>query len=172
MVIEAHDGLSPIAISYAAKLDFVRVKVFVGTMIKYNGLLNGVGLEAVDYRSKIGSSVSLLADIHDRNGVPLGSMSIEEASDLAAYVKADALILTGKNIKETFEFVDRVKKSGNKLPRYIGGGANPDNIQELLSCSDGVIVSSSLKKTTYDQDNIVEWDYDRMCIFMQAVNLT
>ena len=172
VIIEAHDGLSPIAISYAAKLDFVRIKVFVGTMIKYNGLLNGIGPDAVDYRSKIGSSVSLMADIHDRNGVPLGSMSIEEASSLAAYVKADALILTGKDINETFAYIDRVKNSGNKLPRYIGGGATPENIQKLLRSSDGVIVSSSLKKNPYDLNDIVRWDYDRMCFFMQAVNQT
>lgn len=170
LIIEAHDGKTPVAIGYAAQLDFVRIKVFIGSMVKYNGILNGIGTEAVDYRSKIGSSISLMADIFDRNGVPVGNISIEEASSLAAYVKADALILTGKNYSESLNYVDRVKQFGINLPRYIGGGANIDNIQEILRHADGAILSDSLKLKSGDNNDLIRWDYEKMCQFMDVVN--
>ena len=170
LIIEAHDGFSPIAIAYAAQLDFVRIKVFIGSMVKYNGLLNGVGPDAVDYRSKLGASICIMADVHDRNGVPLGNMSLEEASGLAAYVKADALILTGKNYVQSIDYLDRVKESGNQLPRYIGGGANHENIQEILKHADGAIVSDSLKINSKNPKSLIQWDYENMCNFMDIVS--
>ena len=43
MIMQSHDGEAPIAAATAAGADFVRIKVFAGTMYKAEGIRTGVG---------------------------------------------------------------------------------------------------------------------------------
>ncbi|MCC8179808.1 MAG: phosphoric monoester hydrolase, partial [Planctomycetes bacterium] len=61
VIVEAHDGVAPIAIAHACGADFVRIKVFAGAMVKAAGIQNACGIEAVQYRTMINSDVTIFA---------------------------------------------------------------------------------------------------------------
>lgn len=168
IILEAHDGVSPIAVAHACGASFVRIKVFCGAMVKAEGILQGVGNEAVEYRKAIGSNVKIYADAHDRMGVPLVNMPISEIAGWVGRTGADTLIVTGKSYAETLEFVDECKKSGIKKPIIIGGGATIENIPEVLKHCDGAVVSSCLKLDE-ENDKGQLWDPDLVKKFSEAV---
>lgn len=171
IIIQAHDGMAPIAIAKACGASFVRIKVFVGSMLKAEGIINGCANEAVQYRTSIGAEdVKIYADVHDRMGYPMGPVPIEEAAHWAAGAGADTLILTGKSFKESLEFNDRAYQDGIRLPRIIGGSVTEKNIAEVLQHCDGAVVSSSLMLDAPDPSNpLLKWDAAKIRSFMETV---
>lgn len=95
----SHGAREPLAIAQAIGAQFVRLKVYVGAMVKAEGILQGCAYEAIQYRAQIGAQdVAILADVYDRTGEPLGRMPlVEEARQAATFGRADGLILTGRS---------------------------------------------------------------------------
>lgn len=171
IIIEAHDPIAPIAVAHACDASFVRIKVFVGAMLKSPGILNGCGIEAVSYRNKIGvEKVQILADVHDRTGFPMLDMPIDRVAKWAVQTGADGIILTGNTLEESISMIKHVKASGVKKPILMGGGATAENVSSVLSVSDGVIVSRALMKDSVAEDEIVKWDLDKVRRFMDEAN--
>ncbi len=169
-IVEAHDPYAALAIANACGFSFVRIKVFVGAMLKSSGVQQACGVEAVTYRDLIGAqSVKILADVHDRTGFPLVDMPIEQGERWAVNIGADALILTGSSFAESLDILARAKQQNLKRPLILGGSATAENIAQVLKVADGVIVSSALKRKGAAED-ILQWDINLVKQFMDAVH--
>jgi len=141
------DGPSSLAVCQAIGGEFVRVKVWVGAMVGAEGIVQGSARETLEFRRRIGAEhISVWADVHDRTGVPLAPMTLEDAAHEAVwYGKADGLVITGRNVAETMDWVARVKKTVEGAPVWIGGSANVANVRHMLDEADGVFVATSVK---------------------------
>ncbi|MCX6053363.1 MAG: hypothetical protein NTZ74_00320 [Chloroflexi bacterium] len=169
-----HGGREPLAIAQAIGAQFVRIKVYVGAMVKAEGLLEGCAAEAISYRSQIGAGeICIFADVHDRTGHPLGSLPlIEEFRQAAVFGCADGVVLTGSSFSETLEMIEEVRHGKFTTPILIGGGVNPENVAQALKVAGGVIVSSAFKEqSAFTRESMrADWDHKRIAAFMQAVN--
>ena len=169
----SHAAREPLAIAQAIGGQFVRLKVYVGAMVKAEGLLEGCAYEAVQYRAQIGAEdVQILADVYDRTGEPLGRLPIaEEARQAAVFGRADGLVLTGLSFAESMQMLADVRAAKLGAPLLLGGGATADNIAQVLKAADGVVVSSAFKITSgwTREALLAEWDAGRVNAFMQAV---
>ncbi len=171
IIIQAHDPLAPLAIAHASGADFVRIKVFVGAMVKSEGLQQGCGVAARDYRTALGRpDIRILADVHDRTGYPLDNAPIEMASEWAVRTGADSLILTGSTPEESLRYLRSVREAGICVPLLLGGGATCENVSEMLNCADGVIVSSALKRAAAGPEDLVQWDLEKVKRFVGAAH--
>jgi membrane complex biogenesis BtpA family protein len=171
IIVQAHDPLAPIAIAHASGASFVRIKVFVGAMIKAEGVQQGCGISTRDYRALLGcEDIKILADVHDRTGYPLSPEPIEVAADWASHAGADGLILTGFTYGDSVQRLNAVRGAGIRKPLLLGGGADEKNVSEVLQCADGVIVSSALKLKHTDPGDLVQWDRDAIKRFMGSAH--
>lgn len=169
IIIQAHDPLAPLAIAHASGASFVRIKVFVGAMLKAEGIQQGCAVAARDYRAMLGrEDIRILADVHDRTGYPVTNEPIEVAADWASHSGADGLILTGFTYLESLDYLKSVRKASIQKPLLLGGGATAENVAEVLHYADGVIVSSALKRKEVSPDDMVQWDRDAVTQFMDA----
>ncbi len=168
IVIQSDDPEAAINIASAAGGSFVRIKVFVGAMVKSYGIIEGSAGKAVKTRSDLYSNINLLTDIYDRTGDPLGDIPLEKAIQQAVVNGSNGIILTGKNYEQTLQYIKKGSKVvDNSLPVFVGGGVTHDNINELLEFADGVIVSSALKK-----DSGEGWDLDKIKEMVEKVKPT
>lgn len=170
----SHASREPLAIAQAIKAQFVRIKVYVGTMIKAEGLVHGCAYDAIQYRSLINADqVQILADVYDRTGQPLGRMPlVEEARQAAVFGRADGLILTGFSVEESLEMLSEVRNANFTTPILLGGGATAENVADVLELADGVIVSSAFKSISgwTREAMLAEWEYPKIKAFMDRVN--
>ncbi len=140
------DPSAALAIARAIGAGFVRIKVYVGAMVGAEGIAEGGALEALEARRRLGDPlIELWADVHDRTRVPLGEMSLEEAAwDAVWFGKADGLIVTGRTVEQSLEWIRRVRaRTGARI--WIGGSVSPENVREVAPEVDGIIVATSLK---------------------------
>ena len=168
----AHGAREPLAIAQAIDGQFVRIKVFTGAMVKAEGILEGCAHEAIRYRAEIGAEqILILADVHDRTGMPLGPLSLVEAARSATvHNRADALVLTGSSFEESMRMIAEVSAANLGVPILIGGGADENNIARVMQSTQGAIVSSSFKPAGgwMKESMLTEWDEERMRRFMRA----
>jgi len=168
----AHGAAGPLAAAQAMDADFVRLKVYVGAMVKAEGVLEGCAYEAIQYRAAIrAENIRILADVHDRTGMPLAPQSLQEAAQQAVtYGRADGLILTGRGFAESLEMVDQVQHAALGVPLWIGGGVTAENVGRALAVADGVIVSTALKSvSSWAADALdSDWDVDKVRAFVAA----
>jgi predicted TIM-barrel enzyme len=169
IIVQAHDPVAPLAIAHASGASFVRIKVFVGAMLKAEGVQQGCGVTARDYRAMLGrEDIQILADVHDRTGYPLTDEPIEVAADWAAHAGADGLVLTGFTYAESLSYLQTVRQSGIQKPLLMGGSAEEGNIAEVLRYAEGVVVSSALKRKNPAPGDLVQWDIEATKRFMDA----
>jgi len=168
-----HGAREPLAIAQAIGAKFVRLKVYVGAMVKAEGLLEGCAAEAIQYRHQIGAEdISIFADVYDRTGEPLGRLPlVDEVRQATVFGRADAVVLTGKSFSETLSMISEISKSDLNPPILIGGGVNSDNVQEALRVADGIIVSSAFKSISgFSRESLqAGWDAEKIAEFMRVV---
>jgi uncharacterized protein len=171
----SHGAREPLAAAQAMGAQFVRLKVYVGVMVKAEGLLEGLAYEAVQYRSQIGAqSIAILADVYDRTGQPLGRMPlVDEARQAAVFGRADGLVLTGASLDESLQMLAEVRRANLAVSLLMGGGAAAENIGRVLAVADGAIVSSTFKSEQgwTRHSLLAEWDAKRIQAFMDAVRI-
>jgi membrane complex biogenesis BtpA family protein len=144
-----NDSKSALAIASITGANFIRVNVHIGAMITDQGIIEGNAYETVRYRKELGADVKIFADVLVKHAVPLGDQSIEQAAKDAVHRGlADAVIVTGMATGETtsVEDVVRATKALPEFPVLVGSGVNEENVAELLSVADGLIVGTSLKE--------------------------
>lgn len=139
-----NDTPACIAVAEAARLDFVRAKVYVGAMMKMEPEYGNMN-ETLEMKLRLNSSAKIWADIHDRNGVPICAGDLLTDCGHAVRGKADSLIISGGTAEQTIELVKKVKNRFAATDVIVGGGANAENIAKMLEFADGVIIASSLK---------------------------
>jgi membrane complex biogenesis BtpA family protein len=169
----SHGAREPLAIAQAVGAQFVRLKVYVGAMVKAEGILQGCAYEAIQYRAQLGADeIAILADVYDRTGEPLGRLPlVEEARQAAVFGRADGLVLTGLSFEESLEMLGQVRAANLGVPLYLGGGANATNVSQALQVADGIIVSSAFKsRQGWTREALLdEWEPERIRAFMEAV---
>lgn len=171
LIVQPHDPYAPLAIAHAAGFSFVRIKVFVGAMLRSDGIREGCGDQAVRYRHQLGrDDIAILADVHDRTGVPLVDVPLAMACPWAVRTGADALVLTGGSFAESLKFIETARQAGVRRPLIIGGSVNSANVSQALGTADGVIVSTSLLRSDAKPDDLVRWDISKISQFVDAVH--
>ncbi len=168
----AHGAAGPLAAAQAMDADFVRLKVYVGAMVKAEGMLEGCAYEAIQYRAAIrAENIRIMADVHDRTGMPLAPQSLQEAAHQAVtFGRADGLILTGRDFSESLAMVGQAQQMAPGVPLWIGGGVTAGNVAQALAAADGVIVSTALKQvSSWAADALdSDWDADKVRAFVAA----
>lgn len=161
------DALAAVAIACVCEAAFVRINVHVGVYATDQGIIEGTADETLRYRRRLvggcsGDSVraapAILADVHVKHATPLQAHSIGQAAEEAAYRgRADGLIVSGTATGRPTDMADlrAVRAAVPDRPVYVGSGASPETVAELLTLADGVIVGTSIKqggKTTAPVD--------------------
>jgi len=168
----SHGAREPLAVAQAIEAQFVRLKVYVGAMVKAEGLLQGCAYEAVQYRAQIhAEEIAILADVYDRTGEPLGRMPLaEEARQAATFGRADGLVLTGRSYDESESMINEARAARLGVPLLIGGSVNEKNVAHALTIADSVIVSTAFKPIGgWSRESLqADWDAAKVRAFMQA----
>jgi hypothetical protein len=144
-----NDYKTSLSIAKVIGAEFVRIPVFVDTVMYYNGILNPCSRDAVIFRKKIhAENIKILADIQVKHTYMVNpSISIKDSAKQAASCLADGIIVTGTSIgaETPIDLIKQVKSVVN-IPVIAGSGVNANNIKEQLNLADGAIIGSSLKK--------------------------
>lgn len=144
-----NDYEASLAIAAASGAVFIRVPVFVDTVLFSDGIIYPCANACVNYRKQMGlEHIKILADCQVKHSYMLcPSITIEASAKEAAAAGADGLIITGATIgaETPIEMIARAKKVVG-IPVFAGSGVKPANIREQLTIADGCIVGSSFKK--------------------------
>lgn len=142
------DPMASLAIAVAVGATFIRVPVFVDTVVTSDGIVNPCAKQLQRYRKLLGAEkIALLCDIQTKHTFMLSSaISIEESALMADECGADALIITGAHTGSAspLETIRRVRKV-TSLPLIAGSGVNAQNAADQLSVVDAAIVGSAMK---------------------------
>ncbi len=137
------DGVAAMAIAALAGASFIRVNVFTGVAFTDQGLIEGQAREVLELRGRLGAEVAVLADVHVKHAVHLGTL--EEAARDAARNGPDALIVTGGATGASADPRDvQVAAAASGLPVFVGSGVRPENLARYAHAH-GFIVGTALK---------------------------
>lgn len=168
--VHMNGGRAAMAIACAAGAKWVRVFEFVSAYISYTGLTEGIGGELARYRSMLNAKdIQMLCDVNVKHGSHyiVHDRSVNELAYDAQEQGADGIIITGfsTGIAPTKEKVLKARKN-IKVPVFLGSGINIQNVQELLSVSDGAIIGSAFKT---DGDMTKKVNYQKAREFMKEM---
>jgi membrane complex biogenesis BtpA family protein len=144
-----NDAEAALGVALASGARFIRVNVHTGTMFTDQGLIHGRAHKTLRLRAALEAEISILADVLVKHAIPPQGLSLQSAArDTWLRGHADGVILTGAEtgspLKPTeLEGVRRCLPSDAKI--WVGSGANPDTVGDLLDLADGVIVGSALR---------------------------
>ena len=144
-----NDAKSAIAIAACTAAKFIRVNVLTGVMATDQGIIEGDAHHLLRYRRELGTDIKIFADVLVKHAQPIGSPDVETAVQETIHRGlADGVILSGGMTGKppSLEDLRLAKRSAGDTPVLIGSGANWENIPQLISSADGVIVSSSIKR--------------------------
>ena len=164
------DTKASIAIAVATGADFIRIPVFVDTVITADGIAYPSAGEAIRYRRMLGGeNIKFIADIQTKHTHMLSKdVTIEESAELAEESGADAIIVTGQHTGAAtpIDVIEKVRKV-TKLPVLVGSGFSVKNAEEQLAVIDGAIVGSAFKEGGIISNPV---DYDKTVAVMDKVN--
>lgn len=158
--MECDNAKAILAIAKSTPSDMVRIKTYVGALLKNNGIFAGQGPEAFKYKMENRIDTSIFCDIFNLTGVPLGDLSLKAACGMALNLGISGLIICGHGYDETISMLKEVKEAYPNAYVICGGNATIDNVKSILEIADGVIVSSCLKtadKKAWDIGKIREF---------------
>lgn len=144
-----NDALGAMAIASCVGAHFIRVNVLSGAMATDQGVIEGCAYELLRYRRELGCDVKILADVLVKHAQPLSTDQVAVVvRDTIDRGLADAVILSGSATGSPPSIDDLVvaRSAAGDTPLLVGSGADLDNVSQLLSIADGVIVASSLKR--------------------------
>jgi len=165
-----NDGLSALAVAHAVGADYIRVNVLSGACLTDQGVITGKAAELMRYRRQIGADhVKVLADVRVKHAAPLADRPLhEEVDELVQRARADGVIVSGVGTGHPTDprLVREVKQYAPDTPVFIGSGATPPTLGDLLPHADGLIVGSYFK-----QDGQLDRpvDADRVKAFLDAI---
>ncbi|MEG2441316.1 MAG: BtpA/SgcQ family protein [Acetivibrio sp.] len=144
-----NDCITSLSIAGIVGADFIRVPVFVDTVLFTDGMIYPCARECMNFRKQMGlERVKVLADVQVKHShMLLSEISIETSAKEAEGNGADGIIVTGSAIglETPIEMIERVQKVV-KIPVFAGSGVNAKNIRQQMQIADGCIIGSSLKK--------------------------
>lgn len=144
-----NDCKASLSIAGITGADFVRIPVFVDTVLFTDGIIYPAARECLTFRKNMGlEHVKILADVQVKHAhMLLPGITVEQSAKEAADNGADAIIVTGSAVgaETPIETIERVKNVV-KVPVLAGSGVNAGNIKKQMKIADGAIIGSSLKK--------------------------
>jgi len=146
-----NDGCSALAIAACVGAQFIRVNVLCGAMVTDQGIIEGNAYRLLRYRRELGANIKIFADVLVKHAQPLSPISLDAAiTDTVERGLADAIILSGwaTGKPPLLEELELARKVAPQVPLLIGSGATAENIGSLIRRADGVIVASSLKRSS------------------------
>jgi len=168
----AHGARETLQVAHATDSNFVRLKVYIGTMVKAEGIVQGCAHEAISTRHTLGrEDIRIFADIYDRTGEPLAPLPLAEACRQAIdFGRADGLILTGKNDADSINMLQTAQKYRTQAPLLLGGGATTANCAQFGALADAYVTHGAFrrKQPLMQNDLPIEWDADLIRAFVNA----
>lgn len=156
--MECDNAKAILAVAKASTCSMVRIKNYVGALLKSNGVVNGQGPEAYRYKIEHGISSAIFSDIFNQTGVPIGNLTLKKACSMALKAGASALIICGQDFDETIKMLQEAKSLFPDKFVICGGNATAENVNRILEIADGVIVSTCLKtQNGWDPEKIREF---------------
>lgn len=158
-----NDYEAAFSIAKVNDMSFIRIPVFVDTVLTDCGKIEGNPSYTRTFRKAIGAeNILLFADIHVKHSKLLSKYSLEQSAKRALSFGADGLIVTGAwtGKPPAEEDLKRVRKAiGSRETLLVGSGSDKDNIAGILKYADGVIVSTSLKQGNENkrEKNVKKW---------------
>jgi membrane complex biogenesis BtpA family protein len=146
----ANAAIPALAIAKAAQAGFIRVNQWANAYVANEGLIEGEAGRTLRYRGWLHArDVMVFADVHVKHGAHaiVADRSIAELTRDVEFFNADVLIATGQRTGDAAG-LDEVSaiKDASRLPVVIGSGVTADNVGDLMTVADGVIIASSLKR--------------------------
>lgn len=138
---------SEVAVAHACRADFIRVEVFVDTVVMAQGQVSPCSAQIRRYQQHLGAQdLALWVDIQTKYTTNLVPQSIEQSALDAQAAGADVLIVTGAATGQAtpLDVVAQVKQVV-RIPVVVGSGTNASNASQVLRVADGAIVGSALK---------------------------
>lgn len=144
-----NDYAASLSIARATGAQFVRVTVFVDTVVYYGGIINPCARDCMLYRKALGcQDIMVLADVQVKHTeMLLPHVTVAASAIRAAACGADAVIVTGTaiGVETPIQTIEQVKKH-IKVPVIAGSGVNAGNIRAQLAIADGAIIGTSMKE--------------------------
>jgi membrane complex biogenesis BtpA family protein len=166
----ANGAIVALAVAKAAGAAFVRVNQWANAYVANEGIIEGPAGEAARYRAWLRArEVFVFADVHVKHGAHaiVGDRGVDEMARDAEFFDADVAIATGQRTGDAATMAElRAIAAGTSLPVMVGSGVDPDNVGEIFSVADGVIVASWLKRDGVWWNPV---DPERLAVFMEAV---
>ncbi|WP_373947202.1 BtpA/SgcQ family protein [Paracoccus marcusii] len=146
----ANAPLPALATAVAGGADFIRVNQWANAYVANEGFMEGRAAEALRYRSLLRAErVRIFTDAHVKHGshAIVADRPIPELTRDLGFFDSDCIIATGKRTGDSasMDEIDEIA-GATHLPLLVGSGVTADNIVQILSRTNGVIVASSLKK--------------------------
>ncbi len=143
------DSEAALAIAGVCGAEFIRVPVFVDTVLFSDGIIYPCAKQCITHRIQMGlEHVKILADVQVKHAHMLNpQITVEMSAKDAEDNGADGIIVTGALIgaETPINMLHRVHNVV-KIPVFAGSGVNAGNIHNQLQVADGCIIGSSLKK--------------------------
>ncbi len=165
----ANGAIQALAIAKAASASFIRVNQWANAYVANEGIIEGPAAEATRYRSWLHArDVKIFADVHVKHGAHAitADRSIAELARDVEFFDADAAIATGQRTGDAAQLDElQTIASGTSLPVVVGSGVTPNNVGDMFTVADAVIVASYLKRDGLWWNDL---DPDRLAEFMAA----
>ncbi len=146
----ANAATQALAVAVAGGAGFIRVNQWANAYVANEGLIEGPAAAALRYRAQLRAhQVRVFADVHVKHGAHAitADRTIEELARDVAFFEADVTIATGQRTGDSATLDElRTIKEATELPVVVGSGVTIDNVRDILSLADGVIIASSLKR--------------------------
>jgi len=163
------DPVATVALGVATGAAFAR-EIFTGVYDSDMGLWQPNAAGAVRLRHALGrDDMKLLFNVNAEFASPVGSRPIEARAKSAVFSSlADVILVSGPMTGQPVDGSDlrRVKEAVGDTPVFANTGVNKDNVADILSVADGVIIGTHLK---VDGDTWKPVDPERVKRFMEAV---
>jgi uncharacterized protein len=147
--ILAGANLEAVAVAHAAGLDFVRAEGFAFAHVADEGIIDSSAAALLRFRRHIGAErVRVWADVKKKHAshALTADVSIGETAAAAAFMRADAVIVTGSATGEACADADVAEvRARCALPLYLGSGVTAENLPRYHAAADGFIVGSTFK---------------------------
>jgi uncharacterized protein len=143
-----NDALAALAVAAVTGASFIRVNVLSGAMVTDQGLIQGRAAEVTRERAALGGA-AIWADVHVKHAVPLGPVTLEDASrDAFHRAGADVLIVSGPStgVPASADDVARVRNAVPGAPVMVGSGVTVETVARFLAVANGVIAGTALKR--------------------------
>lgn len=166
----ANAPIQAIAVAKAAGASFIRVNQWSNAYVANEGFMEGRAGHAARYRAALRArDIAIFADVHVKHGAHAitADRTIGELARDNEFFDADVAIATGQRTGDAATMDElRSIAAGTSLPVVVGSGVNPDNVGDIFTVADAVIVASYLKHDGVWWNPV---DPARLAHFMEAV---